>query len=263
MEVQAKQTDETETVTRAERVRRVINQIQAARDLDRVFIDLTRDILKVFDAQQVVLYAVDADKNELLTRFPMDTGQIARVPINERSLAGYAAKSMRPLSVKDAYNQTELAAIHPSLLHDRSRDEKTGFRTTQVLSFPIVSEHKGLQGLIQLLNKKSGDAFTKDDEATVGDIAFHVGNALFKLRKQPKKYSTFIDYLTNSTLLPQAELDALQIQARAKPAEIETLLIERFKVPKSAVARALAEFHQSHPLNMTSDSSLTRACSRT
>lgn len=244
MDAATRQPEETGAIPRAEQVRRVIAQIQAARDLDQLFIDLNRDILKVFDAQQVVLYAVDPDKNELLTRFPMDTIQIVRVPITERSLAGYAAKSLRPVTVRDAYNQAELTAIHSSLTHDNAWDRKTGFRTKQVLTFPIVSENKTLQGLIQLLNKKTGEAFTKDDEAAVGEIAGHVGNALFKLRKQPKKYSTFTEYLTNSALLPPPELDAFLAQARTKPAEIESLLVDKFKVPKSAVAKALAEYYQ-------------------
>jgi len=244
MEVQTKQPEETATPTHPEQVKRVINQIQAARDLDQLFIDLNRDILKIFDAQQVVLYAVDQEKNELLTRFPMDTIQIVRVPINERSLAGYAAKSLRPNSVKDAYNQAELTAVHPSLIHDPSWDKKTGFRTKQVLTFPIVFENKTLQGLIQLLNKKNGDAFSKEDEAVVGEIASHVGSALFKLRKQPKKYSTLLDYFTNNPLLPQAESDTFLSQARTRPAEIEALLIDKFKVPKTAVAKAFGEFYQ-------------------
>src|SRR5574341_1483012 len=244
MEVQTNQPEETATPPHAEQVKRVINQIQAARDLDQLFIDLNRDILKIFDAHQVVLYAVDQEKNELLTRFPMDTIQIVRVPINERSLAGYAAKSLRPVTIKDAYNQAELTAVHPSVVHDNSWDKKTGFRTKQVLTFPIVSENKTLQGLIQLLNKKTGEAFSKEDETAVGEIAAHVGNALFKLRKQPKKYSTLLDFFTNNPLVSQAQSETFLSQARTKPQEIEALLIDKFKVPKTAVAKAFSDFYQ-------------------
>jgi type II secretory ATPase GspE/PulE/Tfp pilus assembly ATPase PilB-like protein len=244
MEVHTTQAQETATPPRVEQVKRVIAQIQAARDLDQLFIDLNRDILKIFDANQIVLYAVDPDKNELLTRFPMDTIQIVRVPINERSLAGFSAKALRPSAVKDAYNQAELTAIHPSIVHDTSWDKKTGFRTKQVLTFPIVSENKTLQGLIQLLNKKNGEAFSKEDEAAVGEIAAHVGNALFKLRKQPKKYSTLLDYFTTNPLVPPEQSETFLSQARARPLEIETLLMDKFRVPKTTLAKAFSEFYQ-------------------
>ena len=244
MDVQTKQAEQPIAAGRADLVKRVIAQVQAARDLDQLFIDLNRDILKVFDAQQVVLYAVDPDKNELLTRFPQDTIQIVRVGINERSLAGLAAKLLKPISVKDAYNQAELASIHGSLIHDASWDKKTGFRTKQVLTFPIVSENRTLQGLIQLLNKKTGEEFTQEDESAVAEIAGHVGSALFKLRKQPKKYTTLLDYFTNNPLVNPAEQDAFLNQAKARPNDVEALLIDKYKVPKSAVARALSEFFQ-------------------
>jgi type II secretory ATPase GspE/PulE/Tfp pilus assembly ATPase PilB-like protein len=244
MEVQTKPSEDSAAPAHAELVRRVISQIQSARDLDQLFIDLNRDILKIFDAHQVVLYAVDPEKNELLTRFPMDTIQIVRVPINEKSLAGYAAKLLRPISVKDVYNQAELTSVHPGIVHDASWDRKTGFGTKQVLTFPIVSENKILQGLIQLLNKKTGDAFTQADQTAVGEIAAHVGNALFKLRKQPKKYSTILDYFTNNPLLASPESDTFLNQARLKPIEIEALLIDKYKVPKSNVSKAFAEFYQ-------------------
>jgi type II secretory ATPase GspE/PulE/Tfp pilus assembly ATPase PilB-like protein len=244
MDVQTKQADPSATDLRAELVKRVILQVQSARDLDQLFIDLNRDILKIFDAHQVVLYAVDPDKNELLTRFPMDTIQIVRVPINERSLAGLAAKTLKPSTIKDAYNPAELAALHTSLVHDASWDKKTGFRTKQVLTFPIISENKTLQGLIQLLNKKSGEEFSPEDMQAVSEIAGHVGNALFKLRKQPKKYSTILDYFTSNPLVGPAEQEAFLTQAKARPHDVEGLLIDKYKVSKSAVARALAEFYQ-------------------
>ena len=152
---QIKQAEQLRSTEHADLIKRVIAQVQAARDLDQLFIDLNRDILKLFDAQQVVLYAVDPDKNELLTRFPMDTIQIVRVPINERSLAGLAAKTCKSSRVQDAYDQAELAGLNPALVHDASWDKKTGFRTKQVLTFPIVSETATLQGLIQLLNNST------------------------------------------------------------------------------------------------------------
>src|SRR5574341_1049994 len=244
MEVQTNQPEETATPPHAEQVKRVINQIQAARDLDQLFIDLNRDILKIFDAHQVVLYAVDQEKNELLTRFPMDTIQIVRVPINERSLAGFAALSGRALSIRDVYNQAELRAIHPSLSHDPSWDKRTGFRTKQVFTYPILSEGRTLLGVIQLLNATTGEAFSHDQEAGLAEIAGHVGAAFIRLRKQPKKSITLLDFLATSKLLAPAELEALKEDVKKGAANLEALLIDKFKVPQSAVAKLLGQYYQ-------------------
>ena len=66
----------------AERVKAVTNRIHAASNLDELLISLSRDILGLFEAGHLTLYAVDRAKNELYSRF-LDIDQIheIRVPI--------------------------------------------------------------------------------------------------------------------------------------------------------------------------------------
>jgi type II secretory ATPase GspE/PulE/Tfp pilus assembly ATPase PilB-like protein len=222
----------------------VIAKIQATMDLDQMFLDLNRDLLKAVDAQQVILYAVDPEKNELLTRFPLDTIQVIHVPIDEQSLAGFAALSGRTLTVRDVYNPSELRVIHPALVHDPEWDKKTGLRTKQVLTYPILSEGRTLLGVIQLLNKKSGDAFSPQDEAGVAELGAYVGAAFMRLRKQPKKFITFVEYLSTSKLLAPAEMEVLRAECRKGTVDLETILIDKLKVPKAALAKALGDYHQ-------------------
>ena len=66
--------------------------------------------------------------------------------------------------------------MSPELNFDASWDKRTGFRTTQILAMPILHEGKVL-GVVQLLNKKHGIRFTKDDEASVARIAKTLGIA--------------------------------------------------------------------------------------
>src|SRR4029453_11084097 len=150
----------------AEHVKRITTQIHAATDLDQILLDLHKDILGLFDAEDLTLFAFDADKKEIFYKVPhIDTIEEVRIPITEQSLAGFCAKYLRPVNIADAYNTLELPGIHPSLSHDTSYDKRTGFKTKQVLTYPIVADNKYLMGVLQLLNKKSGLRFTRKDEA--------------------------------------------------------------------------------------------------
>ena len=164
--------DQQQKAEFAEHVKRIKNQIQTASDIVQILLDLHRDILSLFDAEDLTLFAVDTEKKEIFSKVPhLDTVQEVRIPITEQSLAGFCAKYLRPVNIADAYNLVELSAVHPSLLHDAAYDKKTGFKTKQVLTYPIVADNKYLMGVIQLLNKKSGGRFTRKDEESVAEIA--------------------------------------------------------------------------------------------
>lgn len=228
----------------AEQVKTVIGHIQAARTLDQLFLDLHQEILRLFDAQEMILYAFDPNKHQLVSRFPRDTIHIVNVPISKQNLAGYAAISRRVIYVQDAYDQEELHAIHPSLAPDASWDKKTGFRTRQVLTFPILSSRNSVFGVIQLLNKQSGGVFTKEDEAAVAEIGGYVGAAFVRLIESPSESLTYLEYLETTGLLTPSQVTALKTSAHAAQADLESLIIDTYKIPASAVTRTLGEYFQ-------------------
>lgn len=232
-------------IAHAEEVKRLSNQIHAAKDIDQILLDLNKDILSLFDAEKLTLYAMDPDRKEIFSKVPqISTIEEIRVPISEQSLVGFTAKYLRPLNIADAYNKAELAAIHPALTHDSSWDKKTGFQTKQVLTYPILAENKYLMGVIQLINKKGGVRFTKKDEEAVSEIAKSLGIAFFNLRKLAKKTITKFDYLVANNRITQAELDSAIAETRRGQTDIETLLIEKYKVPKAEIGKSLSHFYR-------------------
>ncbi|HEY7129875.1 MAG TPA: ATPase, T2SS/T4P/T4SS family, partial [Nitrospira sp.] len=167
-------------------------------------------------------------------------------PITEQSLAGFCAKYLRPVNIADAYNTAELQGIHPSLNHDTSYDKRTGFKTKQVLTYPIVADNKYLMGVLQLLNKKSGLRFTRKDEESVAEIAKALGIAFFNLKKvTTKKASTKFDLLVTNGKISQNELDNAIAEARKSiSSDLEGILIEKYKVPKIEIGKSIAQFHK-------------------
>jgi type II secretory ATPase GspE/PulE/Tfp pilus assembly ATPase PilB-like protein len=232
-------------VAYAEEVKRITNQIHAARDLDQILVDYHKDLLSLFDAEGLALYAADLEKREIFFKSPQADQLVEiRIPISEHSLAGFTAKFLRPINLADAYSKTELTAIHPSLSFDQSWDKKTGFRTKQVLTYPIVADNKYLMGVLQLLNKKSGGRFTKKDEESVAEIAKSLGIAFANLRKLAKKTPTKFDYLVANNKITQTEMENAIAESRKGVVDMETLLIEKFKVPKEDIGKSLSQFYK-------------------
>jgi len=231
----------------AEHVKRITNQIHAASNLDQILLDLHKDILSLFDAEDLTLFAFDADKKEIFYKVPhIDTIEEVRIPITEQSLAGFCAKYLRPVNIVDAYNTAELQGIHPALTHDSSYDKRTGFKTKQVLTYPIVADNKYLMGVLQLLNKKSGLRFTRKDEESVAEVAKALGIAFFNLKKvTTKKTSTKFDLLVTNGKISQNELDNAIAEARKSiSSDLESILIEKYKVPKLDIGKSIAQFHK-------------------
>lgn len=227
----------------AEHVKRITAQIHAASDLDQILLDLHKDILSIFDAEDLTLFAFDSDKKEIFSKVPhVDGVEEVRIPITEQSLPGFCAKYLRPVNIADAYNMAELQSIHPSLLHDTAYDKGTGFKTKQVLTYPIVADNKYLMGVLQLLNKKSGSRFNRKDEESVAEIAKALGIAFFNLRKGTKKTPTKFDLLVSTSRISQHDLDNALAESRKGTSDLESLLIEKYKVPKVEIGKSLAQF---------------------
>jgi type II secretory ATPase GspE/PulE/Tfp pilus assembly ATPase PilB-like protein len=234
-----------EQVAYAERVKRVMNRIHAAKDLDQLLVELHDEILSLFDAEHLTIYAVDHDKKEIYSKFlDLDEIKEIRIPLDEGSITGFVARHRKTINVADAYDTAELANLNPALTFDRSWDQKTGVRTTQVLTVPLCAHNNVLTGVLQLINKRSGTCFTAEDEAKVLDIAQTLGIALYNQYQLAKRKPTKFDGLLSANLLSQAELDAAIVAARDTQRPIETVLLETYKISKQALGQSLSAFYK-------------------
>lgn len=234
-----------EQVAYAERVRQVMNHIHAAKDLDQLFVELRDEILSLFDAEHLTLYAVDYDKKEIYSKFlDLDEVKEIRLPLNEQSIAGFVARHRKTVNVTDAYDPSALARVSPTLSFDRSWDEKTGVRTTQVLTVPVCAQNNVLTGVLQLINKRNGACFTVEDEAHVQDIAQTLGIALYNQYQLARRKPTKFDGLIAANLLSQSELEAAVATARDTQRTVEAVLMDTYKISKKALGQSLSTFYK-------------------
>ena len=121
-----------------QRVVQLVDRIHSAKSLDSIFLELQGDIVALLGAERMTLYAVDADRREIYSRFlSLDTVKDIRLPLNERSIAGFVAATGKIVNIVNAYDRAEVAKTSPTLSFDSSWDKKTGFKTQQILAMQI------------------------------------------------------------------------------------------------------------------------------
>ena len=224
----------------------IINRIHAAKNHDELFFELKGELATLFEVEQLTLYAVDREKRELYSKClldPLDGVQEIRVPINDASISGYCARYGKIVNIADAYDAAELATIHPRLCFDPSWDKRSGFRSRQMLAVPILVERKYLMGVLLLINKRGGDRFTVEEEGFASDIAETLGLALRNQSQLVQRRPSKFDYLIEQQLLTRQDLSSAMAEARRKRCEIETVLLDTYRVPKADLGQALARFY--------------------
>jgi len=222
----------------------ITNKINASRDIDDILINLRETILSLFSADRLTIYVVDGASKQIVSRFKTgaEINEI-RVPISNTSLAGYCASSGKMANIVNAYDEGELKRINPELAFDRSWDEKTGYKTKQVLVAPIKFK-KYLLGVIQLVNKVNGKYFSLEDQKNVTEIAQVLGIAFYNHRKIFQRgRATKFDYLISNNIVTRKNLEDAMALARAKKDSVENVLIHNFSVAKEEVGKSLSAFY--------------------
>lgn len=230
-------------LTYEQRLKDISNEIHSAKDIDHVLIGIKDHILELFDTDRITIYALaDSKRSEIYSKFKTGDGiKEIRLPLDKRSIAGYVGMSLRSINIPNVYDPSQLKSVDPELRFDSAWDAITGYTTKQVLAVPIVFEDQ-LMGVIQLINKKGADKFTKDDECSLHEIARVLGIAFYNQSKM-KDRSTKFSHLILDNVISQHELDQAIALAREWNIDTETVLIDRYKVSKQAIRESLSRFY--------------------
>jgi len=223
----------------------ITNKIHSAKDTNDILINLQDEILGLFDADRITIYVVDGIRKQIVSRFKTgsEISEI-RVSIGNGSVAGYCAAIGKVVSIIDAYDDRELKEIHPKLGFDKTWDKKTGYKTKQILVAPITY-NKYLLGVMQLINKKNGDAFTDEDCESLTDIGRVLGIAIFNNQRAVQKTKTTrFDYLITNNIISSKDLGEAMSRARKAKRSVESVLMSDFHVSKENIGRSLSNFYK-------------------
>lgn len=222
----------------------ITNRIHAAQNIKQILIDLKSDILNLFNANSITTYVVDKTRNEIYSMFlaGIQPKEI-RLPINNKSIAGYVANTGTIINIENAYNLKELKSIEPELTFDDSWDKKSGFKTRQILAAPIYHGSQ-LMGVIQIINRKVGDGkFSEEEIALALEIAEVLGVAFYNQQRFVRHRKTRFDYLITHDLIKEEELESAWKEAREKKESMENFLMRKYKISKEDIGRAFEEFY--------------------
>jgi type II secretory ATPase GspE/PulE/Tfp pilus assembly ATPase PilB-like protein len=224
----------------------VTNKIHATRNIDEIILEVSEDIRNLLEADRLTLYVLSEDKTAIVSK--VKTGLNAfkelRLAINPQSIAGYAAFQKAMVNIADVYDDGELGRISPEIRFLKEVDKKTGFRTKQMLVFPIIDlEDSSLMGVVQVINSLSDLPFPETAEEGAIEIAKTLAIALNQ-RQTPfgKTIKTKYDGLITDGVLAAQELALAQRSARSKGKDLEDVLIDEFQVKPADIGKALSSF---------------------
>jgi hypothetical protein len=221
----------------------ITNRIHAAQNIKQILVDLKDGILNLFNAHSITIYVVDRPRNEIYSMFLIGTQvKEIRVPINNKSIAGYVANTGNVINITDAYDIEELKKIDGALNFDLSWDKKTGFRTKQILAAPIF-HNKTLMGVVQILNKKAGPGkFSEDEKGFLQEISDVLGVAFFNQERYARRRKTRFDHLISRDLLKEEDLDSAWEESREAKETIENFLMRKHKISREEIGQSFEEF---------------------
>src|SRR5213595_313764 len=205
----------------------ITNQINAAESIPQILMTLKDRILELLDAERLSIYAIDTKNQELYSITKVgDVPKEIRVPKSFASIAGFTALARKTINIKDAYETAELQKFHANLRFDQRWDKQTGFRTRAVLAAPILFE-KYLLGVVQLINKRHGVAFTSQDEDGAEEIARILGIAFYNQHRatrqtKPSKFGALVD----KGIISEKDIEAAVSSARVNNVDVTKVLID-------------------------------------
>ncbi|TVP71065.1 MAG: GAF domain-containing protein, partial [Leptolyngbya sp. LCM1.Bin17] len=137
--------------------------------LEQILEAFTLKIGQILQAERTTIFMVDHDKQELWSKVAQGDGERSleiRVPMN-KGISGYVATNVLPLNIPDAYADERF---------DCTYDQKTGYRTRNILCMPVLSQKtNNIVAVVQLLNKLNHIPFDAKDEQHFKEFATSLG----------------------------------------------------------------------------------------
>jgi len=231
-----------EALRREERVSAALREVGIALgstlDLDALLELILEKLTLLVDADRATLYLLDESKRELVSRLVVG-GEVRSVRMKVgHGLAGAVASTGKPIRVRDASRDPRW---------ERDWDLLIGYRTVSMLAAPLKNHLGRTIGVIQVLNKTTGDEFTDADEAiltalsTQAAVAIDNSRLFLSLIQKNKQLSDTTDQLERRVRDLSLLFDLERATARATSFdELVRAALERITSACEARAAALS-----------------------
>ena len=230
----------------SKKLQAVTNRIHSTANVDEIILDVSRDICQLFEADRFTVYVMSEDGQSIVSKVKtgLNSFKDIKLPISESSLAGFCALHKRHMNIKDVYDDSELKTFSPNLAFLKAVDQRTGYRSKQMLIAPILGGETGteLMGVMQLINSLSGQPFSGLHDEGVIELSKTLAIA-FRVRQQvPGQIQSKFEFLVIDNVIAAGELELATRTARRKNKNVEEILVDEFQVKPPAIGAALAKF---------------------
>ncbi|EGD82484.1 hypothetical protein PTSG_11971 [Salpingoeca rosetta] len=212
-------------------VAEALRELALAQKFSTVMLDISAALMETTDTKEVVetilqhaaelvhcdrcsLFLYDKETNELSSQaFDVsEEGCVGDSDDNQFSfpattgIAGHVATTGETLNIHDAYADDRF---------NRAIDDKTGFKTRNILCTPIFDNNDEVIAVTQLINKHGDGPFTERDVKSLNVFAGYCGLALHNAQLH--------DQVRRDARRHQVALEMLSYHTRAHPQEVEKL----------------------------------------
>ncbi len=194
----------------------VARELGATVDLRTMLTRIEGAARHVMESERASVFLYDAKTDELYSYVATGVEEIRFS--SKLGLAGAAIQERQLINVPDAYADPR---FNPEV------DRRTGFRTRNMLTLPLIGLDDAMVGVLQVLNKEQG-SFTTWDEQLAATLAAQAGAAIQRqvlleqyAEKQKLERDLDIARGIQQELLPDAppEVDGFDIAGWNKPAD--------------------------------------------
>jgi len=145
----------------------ICRKMNSERDLGALLDLIAREATELLHCDRASIFLLDREKHQLWSKVALGSDLILRFDA-AAGIVGHAVQTGEIVNVGDAYSD-------PRFYH--GIDERTGYRTRNVLAVAVRNERGEIIGAFEVLNKRSG-AFHQWDEESLTALAAHAGIAI-------------------------------------------------------------------------------------
>jgi Nif-specific regulatory protein len=145
----------------------ICQKMNSERDLGALLDLIAREAISLLDCDRASIFLLDRERNELWSKVALGSDEILRFDARF-GIAGTAALTGQSVNVSDAYSDPRFY---------NAIDDKTGYRTLNVLAVAVRNQKGEIIGAFEVLNKHIG-SFTARDEESLTALASHAAIAI-------------------------------------------------------------------------------------
>ena len=152
-----------------DRLTSITKGLDSVKDLKSLLIKLTDIAKELLNADRCSIFLYDEKADDLFTYVAHGVDEI-RIP-KDKGIAGHTYTERKFLNIKDVQNEP---------LYNKASEKVTGYKTTTMLSIPILSTVDEAIGVFQVLNKNDGKPFNDEDQDLLNNMASYAASLLNK-----------------------------------------------------------------------------------